>query len=179
MKKNKCISCGIYMSTTFYKTWKCKECFKKYAQEYRDRNREKIKKYDRDYKKIAYDLDENYRQTILQRVKRGRQKYRATIENTRRKLKIDAINAYGGKCDCCGIDNYEFMAIDHIYGNGNKHRKDNKIGGGQQFYRWLKKQNYPSGFRVLCHNCNMSYGLYGYCPHQNSIKKYGENCYKD
>jgi hypothetical protein len=166
------------MHATFYRTWKCKECHTKYHQEYRTKNKEKIKQYDRNYKKVAYDLDESYRQRIVERVRRGRQKYRVTIEKARRQLKIDAINAYGGRCACCGVDNYEFMAIDHIHGNGNKHRKDNKTGGGQQFYRWLKKQNYPSGFRVLCHNCNMSYGLYRYCPHNDKDRKYGENCYK-
>jgi hypothetical protein len=30
----------------------------------------------------------------------------------------------------------------------------------------LIKNNFPDGFQVLCHNCNMSIGLYGYCPHQ-------------
>ena len=98
--------------------------------------------------------------------------------NDRRNLKQDALNAYGGKCACCGIDNYEFMAIDHINGGGNKHRRDNKTGAGLQFYRWLKKNKYPKAFRVLCHNCNVSYGLYGYCPH-TSPSKYGSNAYKD
>jgi len=27
-------------------------------------------------------------------------------------------------------------------------------------------QGYPTGFRVLCHNCNQAIGLYGYCPHK-------------
>jgi hypothetical protein len=32
-------------------------------------------------------------------------------------------------------------------------------------YLWLKRNNYPTGFRVLCHNCNLAIGFYGYCPH--------------
>jgi hypothetical protein len=31
---------------------------------------------------------------------------------------------------------------------------------------WLKRNGYPKGFRVLCHNCNSARGLYGYCPHK-------------
>jgi hypothetical protein len=31
---------------------------------------------------------------------------------------------------------------------------------------YLRTHGYPSGFRVLCHNCNFSFGHYGYCPHQ-------------
>ena len=55
---------------------------------------------------------------------------------------------------------------------------EDKTGAGLQFYRWLKKNKYPKAFRVLCHNCNVSYGLYGYCPH-TSPSKYGSNAYKD
>lgn len=79
---------------------------------------------------------------------------------------------YGGnppKCFCCGESNIEFLCIDHIEGNGNSHRKS--IGG--TLYEWLRRENYPKGFRVLCHNCNMSLGFYGYCPHKRNIN--GEN----
>lgn len=73
------------------------------------------------------------------------------------------------KCACCGEVNQEFLAIDHINGNGNKHRESLgfKAGGGSSFYTWLVKNNFPEDFRVLCHNCNFSIGLYGYCPHGN------------
>jgi len=78
---------------------------------------------------------------------------------------------YGGnppKCACCGEDKIEFLSIDHINGGGRKHRKE--IGkSGMPFYRWLIKNNFPNGYRVLCHNCNLSLGFYGYCPH-NKIK---------
>lgn len=134
------------------------------------------KKYDREYKKKRYSTDEAYRNLMKLRAKRGRQKYRATIEKYRRGLKQDALDAYGGKCACCGENHYEFMAIDHINGGGKQHRKE--VGQGLQLYRWLKRQGYPKkGFRVLCHNCNMSEGIFGYCPHK-SISKYGTNAYK-
>src|SRR5258708_37086796 len=35
-------------------------------------------------------------------------------------LRIIALNAYGGKCECCGEERFEFLAIDHIGGGGNK-----------------------------------------------------------
>ena len=75
-----------------------------------------------------------------------------------------AITHYGGVCACCGETKFEFL-IDHIDGNGNKHRKEHGIASGSQMARWLKRNNYPVGFRILCHNCNMSIGIYGYCPH--------------
>lgn len=71
--------------------------------------------------------------------------------------------AYGGACSCCGEDRYEFLAIDHIDGRGNEHRRE--VGSGSKFLRWLRDNQYPEGFRILCHNCNMAAGFFGYCPH--------------
>jgi hypothetical protein len=72
----------------------------------------------------------------------------------------------GGKCACCGEDKLEFLAIDHIDNNGNEER--NKLGiSGNMFYRWLIKNDFPSGYQVLCHNCNQAKGSFGVCPHQS------------
>lgn len=53
-------------------------------------------------------------------------------------------------------------------------------GRGWVITLWLKKNNYPPGFRVLCMNCNFSLGMRGYCPHQKEkamsdeeMSKYG------
>lgn len=65
---------------------------------------------------------------------------------------MEALNAYGGPVCCsCGYVNVLALSIDHINGGGTKHRKT--IGGGSNFYTWLKKNNYPPGYRVLCMNC--------------------------
>lgn len=81
-----------------------------------------------------------------------------------RKVRAEVLSQYGGKCACCGEDRASFLVIDHIDGGGLKHRK--KIGiGGSNFYNWLKTNSYPSGFRVLCANCNHALGMYGICPH--------------
>lgn len=93
----------------------------------------------------------------------------------RLKLRVETLLAYGGCCACCGEDKYEFLAIDHKNNNGSEHRKS--IGGtlsnprsGGATYRWLRINNYPEGFQVLCHNCNFAKGHYGYCPHQEESK---------
>jgi len=80
-----------------------------------------------------------------------------------RQDRFKTINHYGGKCACCGETSIEFLSIDHIDGGGNQHRKKENI---KNMAKWLKKNNYPTGFRILCRNCNFSYGAYGYCPHQ-------------
>lgn len=87
-------------------------------------------------------------------------------------IKKRTIEYYGGVCKCCSESRIEFLCIDHINGGGTKHRK--QVGGGTAFYLWLKRNNYPSGFRVLCHNCNGAIAYCGYCPHNN--QKEVNNC---
>jgi hypothetical protein len=76
--------------------------------------------------------------------------------------RLECINHYGGKCQCCGEDRYEFLAIVRINGNGTRHRKSGEHG---KICRWLIVNNFPPGFRILCYNCNMAMAFFGYCPH--------------
>lgn len=81
-----------------------------------------------------------------------------------RKVKAEMVEAYGGKCVCCGESNPVLLALDHINGNGQSDRAMN--GRGRVMYARLKKLGYPRDeYRLLCHNCNMSLGFFGYCPH--------------
>ncbi len=70
-------------------------------------------------------------------------------------------------CACCKVNNVEFLSIDHINGGGSRQRKELGISGGKSYYYYLKRNHYPSGYRVLCHNCNQAMGHVGYCPHGN------------
>jgi hypothetical protein len=70
------------------------------------------------------------------------------------RLRKEIIDKYGGKCNICNENRIEFLCIDHIDGNGNKQRKE--LGGTQKVWNWIKKNNYPNGYRILCHNCNQS-----------------------
>lgn len=81
-------------------------------------------------------------------------------------LRVEMLAAYGDRCACCSESTPEFLALDHIGGGGNEHRRSVTIRGGHRTYLWLKRQGFPKDrFRLLCHNCNLSRGLYGYCPH--------------
>ncbi len=86
-----------------------------------------------------------------------------------KKLRAEVLKAYGGKCKCCGIDIPEFLSVDHMNNDGTEHR--NKVGRGHRFYNWLKRNDYPKGFQLLCNNCNQSLGNYGYCPHRPKIRR--------
>lgn len=84
----------------------------------------------------------------------------------KRNYKTNVFNHYGGTvCVCCGEQTLEFLTIDHINGGGRQHREEIGAIGGIALYRWLRKNNYPDGFQVLCFNCNCTKGRYGYCPH--------------
>jgi len=65
-------------------------------------------------------------------------------------LKLEVFSHYGNKCACCGIDKPECLTMDHINNNGAEHRKQI----GTQIFPWLRKNNYPEDFQILCYNCN-------------------------
>ena len=67
------------------------------------------------------------------------------------------------RCRCCGEREQKFLALDHINGEGP--RQPGRRGAGNSFYSWLKKQGFPPGLAVLCHNCNCAKGTNRECPH--------------
>jgi hypothetical protein len=95
-------------------------------------------------------------------------KRRATAKKSRLKVKFEVIDAYGGKCQCCGESRIEFLSIDHIHGSGRKEIMALNIGRGFQYYGYLRRNKFPDKdrLRVLCMNCNFAMGIIGYCPHQ-------------
>lgn len=73
-------------------------------------------------------------------------------------------------CACCGDNHYEFLTIDHMNGGGNAHRK--QFGSDRRgVHRQLKKEGYPPGYQVLCHNCNSAKAIYGECPHERERRE--------
>jgi len=90
--------------------------------------------------------------------------FHKTAKLRRLKLKEDAINKYGGSCQCCGENELVFLTIDHLENNGNVHRREI---GKSNMYVWLRNNNYPKGYQTLCWNCNSAKHILGKCPHQN------------
>ena len=73
------------------------------------------------------------------------------------KLKTEALTHYGNgvlACVTCGERRAACLTIDHIEGNGEKHRKSISVQSGIPFYRWLIRSDFPDGFQTLCMNCN-------------------------
>jgi hypothetical protein len=138
--------------------------------EKRRRESEKIKAA-----KVAYAQSEKGIETRKQwealNAERQRLKWKRHSDNRR----LEILKHYGGDppaCACCGERALKFLAVDHRDGWGNRHRKALLEAGeiksiGTSFFQWLKRNGYPEGFRVLCHNCNMANGSYGECPHKD------------
>lgn len=124
--------------------------FREYQEEWAEQNKGDRSQYQREY------YWANREKEIIRAVRGNKRRYR--------KLRLEAIEHYGGKCACCGEFRIQFLTIDHINNDGAEHRREL---GNRNIYEWLKKNNYPKdGFRVLCYNCNCSIGNYGYCPHE-------------
>ena len=84
----------------------------------------------------------------------------------REQLRSEMLTAYGNMCQCCGENKREFLALDHIYGGGNRERRGLGMGMGRAYLTRLKKLGWPKDkYRLLCHNCNASLAYYRYCPH--------------
>jgi hypothetical protein len=97
----------------------------------------------------------------------------AASKKYRSKIRWEALMHYSdGRlvCACCGESEYDFLSIDHIQGGGTKQRKEQRAIG-QELYYWLKKNEYPEGFQVLCYNCNCAKGFYGMCPHERERRR--------
>lgn len=92
--------------------------------------------------------------------------YEALQDKARRmneKYRNEAFQAYGSVCQCCGEDRVKFLSLDHINGDGQKHRA--RVGYGTAMYASLKCENWPEGLQVLCFNCHMAKDFRGSCPH--------------
>jgi 5-methylcytosine-specific restriction endonuclease McrA len=93
----------------------------------------------------------------------------AKKKSTYRESREQVLAAYGGACTCCGETQYEFLAIDHVNDDGAAHRREENVNGSK-IVLWLIQNHFPSGFQILCHNCNMAKGFYGTCPHKRAFR---------
>lgn len=122
----------------------CKYCRIQMTKKYCQKNREKTKQY----------------------LKQWHQKNPDYGKKRTQKVRLKILIHYSGdppKCMCCGEKHVEFLSIDHINGDGARHRQ--KLGGSS-FYEWIVKNNFPLGLQILCYNCNCAKGFLGYCPHK-------------
>jgi hypothetical protein len=80
---------------------------------------------------------------------------KAAVKLYRKRMKQEVFSHYScGEISCCkcGYNDIRALSLDHINGGGTKHRKElGKVG--TEFYRWLKESEFPTGYQVMCMNC--------------------------
>lgn len=165
--KKKCSRCGELKSLIdFYKSTRdgiqshCKQCVRQRVSE---RWRKLIKTDG--FRKKELKRQTEWKKTNIIKVKQVNKLWH-------QKVRLEVLVAYSSKipkCKCCGEKELKFLSIDHINGGGNKHRQEIKRDGGG-YYTWLRSKGFPSGYQVLCYNCNCSKGFYGVCPHKLKTK---------
>ena len=140
-------------------SYTCRSCSRETSKDHYQNNKPEYKRRAKDW---AYSNPEK-RRTICHTYDSS---HTEEAMSYNKKKKLEVLEAYGGPtCVCCFETEIEFLCIDHIDGGGGKHLREIKKAGST-FYRWLKKEGWPIGYRVLCHNCNMATRYNKLCPHQ-------------
>lgn len=140
---SRCIRCDVLLTEenwhpsrrkAYYNI--CKSCYNKEAK--------KTPKQQRDYKR------------------RNKDKVRFWNQRSKLKNKIEVLSHYANplKCSMCSEEDIIVLTLDHIDDNGAEERKQfaKEYGYallGSSFYYWLKKNNYPKGYQVLCPTCQL------------------------
>jgi hypothetical protein len=124
--------------------WVCPKCYgirrrKKYIERESIRQRIKVKSaiWRASHKEHTYKYRTIYSKALKE----------ATFKNYSKSEII--------KCTHCGLSgDLDKLSLDHIDNNGHAFRKATGLSGNK-LYSWLKSHNFPPGYQVLCHNCNI------------------------
>ena len=154
-------------------------------KEQRDRpeTKAKRKKYEQRPERIAKQKERASRpENMAERKERDKKpEYKAKAKERQQNARLKVLQYYSKHlsnsdipcCWCCKESHIEFLALDHITGRKqmDSDTKLVKLGYSSSLVsiplmKWIIKNNFPEGFRALCHNCNSAMGFYGKCPHQ-------------
>lgn len=135
-----------------------------YNREWCRKNPEKVREYQRKYRASHPEKDRERHREYSRRLRlTNPEKLRIKSLKGRRKARLEVLTHYSNgemKCACCGENEVKFLTLDHING-----RSDGQRAAGTALVQWIRKMKYPSGFQVLCFNCNCAKGFWGKCPH--------------
>jgi hypothetical protein len=122
---------------------------RKSAKKWRDKNGPRILRVNKEWKRNNPD------------------KVKLQSRRARLKRKRICIEYYGRNgCVCCGEKELSFLSLDHIRDNGAQDRRNNSKRVGNGLYLRLIQENFPSGFQVLCYNCQWGKRIgEGFCLH--------------
>lgn len=115
---------------------RCKKCKSEAQKVYYRNNVDRQRKWSGDWKKAHPEAEQ------------------ARKKRHRDRMRDEVLSHYGHVCACCGLA--ENLSVDHVFGDGIKHRTGphRAISGG--LWGWLIRNNFPAGFQILCRECNAS-----------------------
>ena len=149
------------------------EKHRRWAEAHPEEAKERYRRYDERHKearRARWHNNPEYKERNKQAARRYKEKNRdkvlVAVRQRWRKIRETVIAKYGGGCACCGEARYEFLCLDHVNGGGTKIRRADKSAIAKLYRLLALEDGVLPDYRVLCHNCNQAYGLYGYCPHQ-------------
>jgi len=119
--------------------YKHREKYLQRAKLWAKNNTDKYKKYKAEYQKKNKDKIAKYKKEYSINLKWQIIEYYSHEKNS---------------CANCGLEDFKNLTIDHINGGGIKHR----ALVGKNIYKWLRDNDYPSGYQVLCFGCNLAKG---------------------
>jgi hypothetical protein len=131
----------------------------------------KQNEYYRERRRLNPEPHRAYNRKSYAKNREGRLTHTKAYHNEVKRQVMHHYSSGSMACKCCGVTGLPFLSIDHIDGGGRKHRENIGIGTGIRFYFWLRREKYPPGFQVLCHNCNQGKRAHGRCPHTDELLK--------
>ena len=143
--------------------------YKKNRQKYWATYYKKNKKFVNERRRIVYASTRIGKKRNL----RDGNGYKRQLENMKLRYKenrLKVLNFYcknHPKCVCCDELELRFLTVDHVNNDGARHRK---VIGKRDINTWLVNHNFPTGFQILCWNCNMGKARNGgVCPHKHVV----------
>jgi hypothetical protein len=131
-------------------------------QRYRERHPDRVKEQDRRRNQRNAERQRQWREghpEQVRAVKKAhreknleeiRTKDRAYSYSKRVRNRLEVLNALGGKCVRCGIDDWRVLQIDHINGGGTQERR--QVTSFTRYYKDMLRS--PEKYQVLCANCH-------------------------
>lgn len=115
---------------------------------------------------MAYKCPIKVKQYMAAYYRNNKAMFYKSARATKIKLRVDILIGYGGHCVCCGENQEEFLALDHVNNDGASERRNGLRT--EKLYAMARREGYPSKYQLLCHNCNFAKSLRGGCPHGNT-----------
>lgn len=105
--------------------------------------------------------------------KRDPERFKGYWNKKNAKIRAEMINAYGGRCECCGESIEVFLTLEHKKRDGAAHRRSlSKSRNPRMVYADLRKRGWPKDdYGILCFNCNMGSWKVGICPHKTQTNE--------